>query len=177
MELPIRRGLAFPEILLHRPEGMAKCAKPSIRLRGVPMVIVTDIIQFPDDELEWSFARSGGPGGQNVNKVASKAVLRWKAGNTVATISGPAKDRMRSRFPSRFTTEGDVVIQSQRYRDQERNREDCLMKLLEMIRAALQEPTPRKATKPSRGAHRRRVADKRKLSQKKQNRRGSSDDD
>lgn len=140
------------------------------------MLVVTELIQIPDDELEWSYARSGGPGGQNVNKVASKAVLRWKAGGTVAAIPGPARTRMQSRFPSRFTTEGEVVIQSQKFRDQERNREDCLEKLAEMIRTSLIEPTPRKATKPSKGAKRRRVADKRKQSQKKQNRRVSRDD-
>jgi ribosome-associated protein len=141
------------------------------------MLVVTDLIQIPDDELEWSFARSSGPGGQNVNKVASKAVLRWRAEKTGAAIPEPARERMRSRFPSRFTTEGDVVLQSQKYRDQERNREDCLTKLLEMIKAALVVPIPRKVSKPSKGAKRRRLADKRKLSEKKQNRRNSGGDD
>jgi ribosome-associated protein len=156
---------------------MAYQAIPSTRLRGVPMFVVTDLIQIPDDELEWSFARSSGPGGQNVNKVASKALLRWKAAGTVAAIPEPAKERMRNRFPSRFTTEGDVILQSQKYRDQERNREDCLMKLLEMIQAALVVPLPRKVTKPSKGANRRRVADKRRMSEKKRNRRDSGGED
>ena len=84
---------------------------------------------------------------------------------------------MRARFPSRFTAEGDVLIQSQKYRDQERNREDCLAKLAEMVRDALWEPTPRKATKPTRGSQRRRVADKRRRSEKKRNRRPAGGDE
>ena len=108
--------------------------------------------------------------------MASKAVLRWKAGATAAAIPEPARGRMRARFPSRFTVDGEVVIQSQRYRDQERNREDCLEKLAVMIRDALIEPTPRKATKPSKGSHRRRLADKKLHSRKKQNRRASGDE-
>jgi ribosome-associated protein len=83
---------------------------------------------------------------------------------------------MRARFPSRFTVDGDVVIQSQKYRDQERNREDCLEKLAAMIREALVEPTPRRATKPTKGAQRRRLADKKRQSRKKQNRRAGDDD-
>lgn len=141
------------------------------------MLEVTELIRIPDDELEWSYARSGGPGGQNVNKVSSKAVLRWKANATVAAIPEPARLRMRTRFPSRFTTDGDVVIQSQKFRDQEGNRQDCEAKLIEMIRVCLVEPTPRKATKPSKGAKRRRVADKRRQSQKKQGRRNTGGDD
>lgn len=135
------------------------------------MIHVTDTIVVPDEEVEWTYARSGGPGGQNVNKVASKAQLRWKAASTAVPIPPAAWARMKGRFPSRFTADGDVLVFSQRFRDQERNRQDCEEKLVEMIRTALVEPTPRKATKPSKAAKRRRVSDKRRQSAKKQSRR------
>ena len=141
------------------------------------MIQINDSIHIPDDELEWSYARSGGPGGQNVNKVSSKAFLRWRTVGSVAAIPATAHARMRSRFPSRFTTDGDVVIPSQRYRDQERNRLDCVEKLTEMVLASLAEPTVRKKVKPSKAAKRRRVADKRINSAKKQSRRTSGGDD
>jgi ribosome-associated protein len=140
------------------------------------VIQVTEAIALPDDELDWSYARSGGPGGQNVNKVSSKAVLRWSAARTAAPIPLAAWGRMKARFPSRFTVEGDVVISSQEHRDQERNREACVEKLAEMIRASLVEPTPRKKTKPSKAAKRRRVEDKRRQSAKKQGRRAGGDD-
>src|SRR5438876_623682 len=135
------------------------------------MIQVNEQIVLTDDELEWSFARSGGPGGQNVNKVSSKAILRWHASASLAPIPPAARERMKARFPSRFTIEGDVLVSSQEHRDQERNRLACADKLAEMIRGALVEPTPRKKTKPSRGAKKRRVADKRRQSKKKQARR------
>ena len=141
------------------------------------MIPISDSIAIPDDELEWSYARSGGPGGQNVNKVSSKALLRWRAAGTLVPIPLAAWARMKSRFPSRFTTEGDVLLTSQEYRDQERNRQSCEEKLAEMVRVALVEPVPRKKTKLSKGAKKRRVADKRVQSAKKQSRRTSGHDE
>lgn len=141
------------------------------------MIAIDERIAIPDEELEWSFARSGGPGGQNVNKVSSKAVLRWRAAATAVPIPPAAWARMKARSPSRFTTEGDVLVSSQEYRDQERNKAACEEKLVELIRAALVEPAVRKKTKVSKGAKKRRVADKRKQSEKKQGRRPSGHDE
>ena len=141
------------------------------------MIPIDDQLAIPEEEIEWSYARSGGPGGQNVNKVSSKAVLRWRAAATTVPIPLGAWERMKTRFPSRFTTEGDLLLTSQAFRDQERNRQACEEKLVEMIRAALVAPTVRKKTKVGKGAKKRRVADKRKQSEKKQGRRTSGHDE
>jgi ribosome-associated protein len=134
------------------------------------MLPITDQLALPLAELEWSYARSSGPGGQNVNKVASKAILRW---NLEASPSLPpdVKARLRARQRNRITAEGALIIASQRFRDQERNREDCLTRLREMILEALAAPVPRKATRPTRGSKRRRLADKRQHSARKAQRR------
>lgn len=141
------------------------------------MITIHDNLAIPDEEVEWSYARSGGPGGQNVNKVSSKAVMRWRAAASAIPIPLAAWERMKGRFPSRFTAEGDVLITSQEHRDQERNRQSCLEKLIEMIRGSLIEPTVRKKTKPGKGAKRRRLADKKLNSAKKQSRRTSGHED
>jgi ribosome-associated protein len=136
---------------------------------------ITDTIHVPDEELQFSYARSGGPGGQNVNKVASKAVLHW---NLVANATLPpdVRSRLCARHANRITAEGELVLQSQRYRDQGRNIEDCRTKLREMILQALHPPKPRKATRPSRGSRERRLAAKRQQSQRKAQRRKATDD-
>ncbi len=134
------------------------------------MLDITRHIHIPDTELSWSFARSGGPGGQNVNKVASKAVLRW---NVVHSPSLP--EEVKARFLAaqkwRITTEGDLVLSSQRYRDQERNRQDCLDKLADLVRRATVKPKPRKPTKPSRGSRENRLQNKKRRSRVKSLRR------
>jgi ribosome-associated protein len=127
-------------------------------------------IMIPDDELRFTFARAGGPGGQNVNKVASKAILHWDLAAN-ATLPADVKDRLRARQRRRITTEGELVIQGQRFRDQAKNVEDCRARLREMVLEALHVPRPRKATKPSRGSRERRLTAKRKQSQRKASRR------
>ena len=106
------------------------------------MLEVNPAIRIPFGEFEWSFARSGGPGGQNVNKVSSKAVLRWNFDGS-PSVPDEVKARFREKFPSRLTTEGEVVLSSELTRDQGRNREDCLEKLAAMLRSSpSQNPSP-----------------------------------
>ncbi len=130
------------------------------------MLQITDAITINDDELSWTFSRSGGPGGQNVNKVASKAQLSWFLEGTSA-VTDSVKDRLRKAHPSCLTLDGYFLITSQETRDQGRNKELCLEKLTEYLRTALVPPKPRFATKPTRSSKKRRVADKRLNSDRK----------
>lgn len=131
---------------------------------------ITTTLAIPDDELHWSYARSGGPGGQNVNKVSSKAMLRWDLADTRA-LSDEVKARLRQQQPGRITSSGELILTSDRHRDQERNRQDCLDKLREMIRAALVRPRARRKTRPSYGSKQERLKVKKLRSQVKSGRR------
>ncbi len=137
---------------------------------GPAMLEISDRVRIPDEEFSWTYVRSGGPGGQNVNKVASKAVLRWNVADS-PSLPDDIKSRLQQQQRSRITNEGDLLLTSQRYRDQERNRDDCLEKLAEMLRAAMVVPKKRRKTKPSRGAHERRLAAKKRRSALKSSRR------
>jgi ribosome-associated protein len=127
---------------------------------------ITPRIEVPDEELHFRFARSGGPGGQNVNKVASKAVLHWDL-SANASLPPEVRQRLVARQRRRLTTEGVLVVQSQRFRDQARNVEDCRAKVREMILEALQAPRPRKATRPTWASRERRLAAKKHQARRK----------
>ena len=140
------------------------------------MLVVTDRIQIPLRELDFTFVRSSGPGGQNVNKVSTKATMRWSA-----TVSPSIPDSVRGRFLTKYrrriTKEGDIVITSQRFRDRGRNVADCLSKLREMIESVATPPKRRKPTVPSRASKARRRKNKEATSRRKQLRRKPSTDD
>ena len=142
-------------------------AGKTVSATSTPMNTLADI---PDDELHWSFARSGGPGGQNVNKVSSKVLLRWHPATSVA-LTEEVRQRLLEILRPRLTTEGDLLITSQKTRDQPKNIEDCKQKLTELLQQARQRPKVRKPTKPSRASKVRRVEEKRRQSGRKANRR------
>ena len=132
------------------------------------MLTINADIQIPPDEFEWSFVRSSGPGGQNVNKVSSKAQLRW---NPSGLLPPDVVARLAAAHPSCWTKDGEIVIMSQRTRDALKNREDCLEKLRTMILAALKIPKRRIPTRPTQGSIKRRLEDKNRNAQKKRDRR------
>jgi len=131
---------------------------------------VTSRLTLPPEELRVSFARSGGPGGQNVNKVASKAVLRFSVRESHCLSDGQRHLLLR-RLGGRLTTEGELVIHASRHREQARNVEDARERLAETLRGALVEPKKRKNTRPTRGSQRRRLESKRRRGQVKADRR------
>jgi ribosome-associated protein len=133
-------------------------------------VHITGDVLVPDSELHWSFVRSSGPGGQNVNKVASKAVLRWNVA-TSAGVPEEVKARLRARQRRRITTAGELILSSQRFRDQKRNQGDCLEKLRHIVLEVLYPPRQRKKTRPSRAAHEKRIHAKKRRSGLKAKRR------
>jgi len=139
------------------------------------MLVINSTIAIPDDEFIWSYVRAGGPGGQNVNKVSSKALLRWNAAGS-PSVPDVVKSRLLALNRKRITATGDLLITGQRFRDQERNRMDCLEKLAEIIREAATLPKQRRATKPTRGSHRRRLAAKKHRSTIKSNRRPANEE-
>ncbi len=136
-------------------------------------LIVNERLTIPAQELQIAFARSGGPGGQNVNKVESKVELRWTPGESAALSGLSPGDRewVLSRLEPKLTATGDLVVTSSRTRDQLKNRQDAQAKLAEIVRQALLRPKKRKKTRPNRSAIEKRIQQKKERARLKKDRR------
>jgi ribosome-associated protein len=126
-------------------------------------------IEVPPAEIRFRYARSSGPGGQNVNKVETKATLRWNAAQSAALDPGQ-RARLLARYAGRLTSAGELLITSQRFRDRERNREDCLARLAALLAAIERPPRPRRPTRRSRASVERRLAEKRHRAERRRQR-------
>lgn len=124
---------------------------------------------IPQDELQFTYARSSGKGGQNVNKVNSKAVLKWSPLSSRA-MPGPVRQRFLKKFETKLTNDGNLVIMSDEHRDQGRNVSECIERLKAMILSVWQAPKVRRATKPTFGSKMRRLEGKKVRAEKKQGR-------
>jgi ribosome-associated protein len=122
--------------------------------------------ELPLREIQFQFVRSSGAGGQNVNKVSSKAVLRWNVRES-PSLPQYVRARLLAQNARRVTNEGELVLTSQRFRDQGRNVADCLEKLHALVRAASFVPKARHATRPTRGSRERRLDEKKRKKQTK----------
>lgn len=134
------------------------------------MIEVTPTLKLSESEIQYEFIRASGPGGQNVNKVASSVQLRFDVRNS-PSLFPDVKERLIKLAGSRMTDEGVLIIEAKRYRTQEQNRFDAIQRVITLIQKALEKPKVRRATRPSLTAKATRVGDKKKHGEIKRTRR------
>ncbi len=139
------------------------------------MVEITPTLSLEDNELRFDFIRASGPGGQNVNKVASAIKLYFDVRQS-PSLPDEVKERLAKLAGKRMTESGVLMIDARRYRTQEGNRLDATQRLVALIQKALEEPTPRKKTRPSAAARAARLAEKKRRSMIKRERRSQPPD-
>jgi len=130
------------------------------------MIRITPEISLQENEISYDFVRASGPGGQHVNKVATAVQLRYDAKGLPPDVY----KRLKSLAGKRFTSTGDILIQARRFKSQERNRQDALDRLVDLIRQAAQKPKKRRKTRPSLASRERTIAAKQHRSRLKRSR-------
>ena len=135
------------------------------------MIPITPAIALDENEIQYEFVRASGPGGQNVNKVATAVQLRFDVANS--SLPTDVRERLTRLAGKRLTDEGILILEAQRYRTQERNRQDALDRLVALIRRATEKPKPRRQTQPTLASQQRRLESKRRHSGIKRTRRST----